>query len=156
MNNIESKFWKRNLPHYTYPDSTYFITFCIHCSDLSKNEQIIVLDHIKEGHKVFYDLISAIVMPDHVHLIIHPKENYLLSRIMKGIKGVSSKKLNEYRKSNNIRDKFEWQHESFDRIIRNEFELLKTLNYMCENPVKKGYTEDAENYYGWFICYDLL
>jgi len=156
MNNEELKITKRTLPHYTYPDATYFITFCVYYSDLSKDEQIIVLEHLKDGHNKFYDLISAVVMKDHVHLIIHPRDDYELSRIMKGIKGVSSKKLNEFRREKGIHERFSWQKESYDRIIRNEFELKETLNYMYNNPVNKGYTDDAENYHGWFVCYDLI
>jgi len=156
MNSDELKITKRNLPHYTYPEATYFITFCIKHSGLSVNEQIIVLNHLKEGNNIFYDLISAVIMIDHVHLIIHPKLNYSLSRILKGIKGVSSKKLNEFRRQNNRKDIFNWQHESYDRIIRSEFELKETLNYMYNNPFKKGYTDNTDNYHGWFINYDLI
>ncbi len=156
MNNCESKYWKRNLPHFTFSGSAYFITFCVHCSDLSIDEQIIILEHIKEGHNLYYDLISAVVMPDHVHLVIRPKDEYTLSKIMKGIKGVSSKKLNIFRIENKIKDKFEWQHESYDRIIRDESEMLKTINYMYNNPVTKGLTDTPESYHGWFICYDLI
>ena len=156
MDSEELKITRRALPHFTYPDSTYFITFCIHCSDMSKDEQVIVLNHIKEGHTKYYDLISAVVMEDHVHLIIHPKEDYELSRIMKGIKGASSKKLNDFRRENGSQDRFSWQRESYDRIIRSEYEMKETLNYMYNYPVNKGYTDDPENYPGWFVCYDLI
>src|SRR5438552_12047229 len=40
----------------------------------------------------FYDLLSFVVMPNHVHLLIAPK--MLVQRITKGIKGVSGRAAN--------------------------------------------------------------
>ncbi len=39
-----------------------------------------------------------------------------------------------------------WQDERYDRIIRDEKELLETWNYIRENPVKANLSEIAEKY----------
>ena len=79
-------------------------------------------------------------MPDHVHLIMNPLDDFSLSRIMKGIKGVSARLLNQYRNtSGNI-----WLDESFDRIIRDEEEFDQKLKYMFENPVRADLVENPE------------
>jgi hypothetical protein len=44
-----------------------------------------------------------------------------------------------------------WQDESYDRIIRDENDFHEKLQYMFNNPIKAGLTEDTENYHGWFF-----
>jgi len=86
-------------------------------------------------------------MPNHVHLILKPNENYSLSRIMKGIKGVTARLINIHRSSSGTL----WLDESFDRIIRNQREFDEKLKYMYENPVSAGLVDNGDDYCGWFI-----
>ncbi len=81
---------RRHLPHWDLPGSNYFVTFRVERGTMSPNERQLVLDHILSGDDKFYRLIAGVVMPDHAHLIFRPHEGYTLSRIMKGIKGVSA------------------------------------------------------------------
>jgi REP element-mobilizing transposase RayT len=90
-------------------------------------------------------------MPDHVHLLFKPADGFSLSRIMKGVKGASSKRLNEQRGTRGSL----WQDESWDRIIRDEAEFDEKLNYMLNNPVKAGLCEDAWEYAGWYYNPDF-
>ena len=105
------------------------------------------MNHIKAGDDKFYDLFAVVVMPDHVHLLIKPRKGYHLSRVMKGIKGVSSHTIN----SGRGRKGTLWQDESYDRIVRDGDEFDRELNYMYENPVKKGLSEDISGYVGWYV-----
>ncbi|MFH0990560.1 MAG: transposase [bacterium] len=146
----ELKITRRHLPHWTIDGSIYFVTFCAYETMFDRNEQRIVLDHIKEGDGKFYTCYAVIVMPDHVHLLLKPKEGVTLSRIMHGIKGVSAHKINQYRNAKGVI----WQKESFDRIVRDGNEFDEKLNYMYNNPVKKGLTENPENYAGWYYNED--
>jgi putative transposase len=138
---------RRHLPHWTLEGSIYFVTFVAHGTVFVEAEQRIVLDHIKDGDQKFYDLFAVIVMPDHVHVLIRPKGGYTLSRVMKGIKGVSAHKVNLHRKTVGTI----WQDESYDRIIRNSDEFDQKLNYMYNNPIKKGFTDDPSKYVGWYV-----
>ncbi len=114
---------------------------------LSVDEQGAVLKHVKKGDGEFYDLTAAVVMPDHVHLLLTPKEEYTLSRIMKGIKGGSARRINTMRHhSGRV-----WQHESYDRIVRDEDELLEKVEYLFNNPLKAGLTDDPLNYPGSYF-----
>ncbi len=92
------------------------------------------------------------IMPNHVHLILKPINDYQLTRIMKGIKGVSSNKINKYK---NFKRQI-WQDESFDRIIRDEKEFNEKLQYMYNNPIRGGLTENTWDYVGWFLNEELL
>ena len=145
------KITRRKLPHWTLKDSVYFITFRTKYNFLSIKEQILTLNHIKEHNGKFYKLYAAIIMSDHVHLLIEPENKYTLSRIMKGIKGVSARKINKLRQSNGQI----WQDESFDRIIRDKNEFDEKLLYMYNNPIKKELTDDTFYYHGWYMNEEL-
>jgi REP element-mobilizing transposase RayT len=113
---------------------------------LSVDEQKITLEQLRQGHGKYYDLIAAVVMPDHVHVLLTPNDGHVLSRIMKGIKGVSARQVNRLRRSAGQ----VWQHESYDRIVRDERELHEKINYMLNNSVKQGLTDDPWEYHGWY------
>jgi REP element-mobilizing transposase RayT len=84
-------------------------------------------------------------MPDHVHLLIKPRPPYDLSRVMKGIKGVTARKINVQRQSTGTI----WQVESWDRIMRDVNEFNEKLQYMADNPVKAALVREIEDYAYW-------
>ena len=138
---------KRHLPHWTMKDSTYFVTFRTKQKELSIEEQKLVLKHIIDGNEKFYELISVVVMPDHVHILLKQIGRYGITQIMKGIKGVSARQLNLKRgTSGSI-----WKDEYFDRIVRDQDELDEKINYMLNNPVKREITENPWDYHGWYF-----
>jgi REP element-mobilizing transposase RayT len=143
---------KRNLPHWFLGDSVYFITFRTKGITLLEEDRAIILQHIVEGNNNFYTLFGAVIMPDHCHIILKPDEKYSLSRILKGIKGVTARKINVKRNEKGSL----WMDESFDRIIRDEVELIEKMNYILYNPVKNGLVDDPILYKGLYINYDAL
>jgi len=145
MEDIKVK--RRNLPHWTDAGATYFVSFHTKEGELSLEEIEMVLEHLESGHQRFYALIAAVVMPNHVHLLIQPFPGVELSRVMKGIKGVSARKINQAR---GIRGSL-WQDESFDRIVRDQEELEEKLQYILNNPIKEGLAEDAFDYPGLYF-----
>lgn len=145
MSALETR--RRRLPHWTLAGSTYFITFRVNSGELTEAERSIVLTHIRDGHEKFYSLIGTVVMPDHVHAILEPTGEFTLSRITKGIKGVSARKINLARSGRGQ----VWQDESWDRILRNQDELDEKLKYMLDNPVRKGLVEDGWDYPWWLF-----
>ena len=129
--------------------STYFVTFRLAAKQkLSLDERGFVLGHIKSGSGEFYRLIAAVVMPDHVHIIVCPQEGFDLPQIMKGIKGVSARWINKMR---GTQGKL-WQSESWDWIIRDQADMEKKLWYMFKNPLKSELAEDPYAYDGWHIA----
>jgi len=106
-----------------------------------------VLDTIKHFHKIRYWVTVAVVMPDHVHLLLKPfpSESYAdfsLSKILQGIKGFSAWQLNKSRSTEGA----VWQEESFDRIVRDYDEYLEKWNYIRSNPVKAELCHAPEDY----------
>jgi REP element-mobilizing transposase RayT len=61
---------------------------------------------------------------------------------MKGIKGVSSRRINQLLGTTGK----VWQQESYDHIIRSDQELEEKIQYVWENPVKAGLTQTPETY----------
>jgi hypothetical protein len=137
---------RRRLPHWHLDGSTYFVTFRLLTGTLARTERVGVLGHIRNGDGRFYHLAAAVVMPDHVHIVLRPLPGYSLSRVMRGIKGVSAHLVNTLRGIRGV----VWQDESYDRIIRDSEELAEKLNYMLTNPAKAGLCAEGESYEGWY------
>ena len=80
-----------------------------------------------------YHLGAWVIMPNHVHAIVWPLPNHLLSDILKSWKGFTARLANQ--KLGQVGRRF-WQPESFDRWIRDETELSRFNSYIVNNPVK--------------------
>jgi putative transposase len=145
--NDELRINRRNLPHWQLTGSTYFVTFRLKSGIITDDERKIVLSAIKYFHKIKYWVIAAVVMPDHVHLIlkpivIEPKPVFPLSKVLQGIKGFSAREINKTRGTKGAL----WQDESFDRIVRDYDECLEKWNYIRNNPVTTGLCQVPEEY----------
>ena len=142
---------RRRLPHWSLAEGVYFITFRLARGSLAPEERGVVLEHIRSGRGRYYRLGAVVVMPDHVHLILRPEAGYSLSRIMKGIKGASARMLNQRQGATGV----VWQDESWDRILRDEDELHRTLEYLAGNPLRAGLCESPEDYPWLFVAKDF-
>ena len=81
-------------------------------------------------------------MPDHVHFIGTPFPDFPLAKINKGIKGTSARKINQLLK----REGVVWQDEPFDHQIRRDESLQEKIDYVCQNPVRKGLVSTPDEY----------
>ncbi|MBI5178667.1 MAG: hypothetical protein HZA04_05355 [Nitrospinae bacterium] len=63
---------KRKLPHWQIGGSWYFITFRTKGLELPPEARSMVTDAILHDHKKRYELALAVVMPDHVHILMRP------------------------------------------------------------------------------------
>lgn len=89
-----------------------------------------------------YKLYGFCIMPDHLHLVIHPFGRYNFSYIMKMIKGSFSRKLNKI----NAKNGKIWQKGFYDNCITDSLQLIRKLEYMHNNPVKAGLVTSPEEY----------
>ncbi len=90
-----------------------------------------------------YDLGAWCVMPNHVHMILAPKEGESLAEILHSIKRFSAREANKVLG----REGAFWQKETYDHIIRSEEEFVKQTAYVMGNPEKAGLV-------GWEFCGD--
>ncbi len=77
-----------------------------------------------------YRLDEFVIMPNHVHLLIAPLGDNLLSEILHSIKSFTA---NEISKALGINGHI-WQKESFDHIIRSPEQLARVRQYIKDNP----------------------
>lgn len=100
----------------------------------------VVQDVLRQWEGVYYDLDCYTLMPNHVHLILRPyresrdaaQKKLSLPYIMHGIKRASAVRANRLLN----RSGAFWQHESFDRQVRNKEEYNRIVTYILRNPVK--------------------
>ena len=77
-----------------------------------------------------YELLSYVIMPNHVHLLVRVTGDNRLADIVRNIKGYSAKIINNCLH----REGPLWMKEYHDRIIRNEDHLKNCLRYIRSNP----------------------
>ena len=109
--------------------------------DVAKIVQDALLFH--NGKK--YRLIAWVIMPNDVHLLLVPLEGFQLPEILHSIKSYTAKEAN---KIIGATEKF-WQHESFDRYIRNEKHYWAVIRYIENNPVKARLCSKASEWEFW-------
>jgi putative transposase len=97
----------------------------------------VVVETLEHFERERYELGGFVVMLNHVHLLIRPKEGFELSKIMQSIKSFSARKINR----NEGQSGQLWQFECYDRIVRNDRELHRYERYLAENPVKANLRE---------------
>jgi putative transposase len=141
------KFTRRRLPHLQLGGSWYFVTFNSKRGPLPEPALKIIMETIKYDQGKRYEIFMAVVMPDHVHMLIRPLEKepgkyFDLSEILMLIKGVSSRKINRLLKASGQL----WWDESYDTVVRGEEEFRIKLEYMLKNPVKAGLVNSPEQY----------
>lgn len=100
---------------------------CILKSATKRKEVIDVLHHNADKK---YELISYVIMPNHIHLLIRPYENTNLKLELKQIKGISAYRINLL---TNQKGSI-WQKDYYDTIIRNKLHLYRVLEYIANNP----------------------
>ena len=92
--------------------------------------------HHRDGKPYRLDVFS--IMPNHVHVVFKPSMRQdipeSLSSIMHSLKRNSAKRANEVLG----RSGTFWEHETFDRYVRNQGEWKRIVRYVLENPLKAG------------------
>lgn len=101
-----------------------------------RNTQIagIVAGALKHFDGKRYNLFAWCVMPNHVHVVFQTRQRHQLDAILHSWKSYSS---NEANKILGTTGEF-WQREYYDRLIRDDEELARIVQYILNNPVKAG------------------
>ncbi len=151
-------FYRRQLPHMQRDDKPHFITFCTYQRwILPADARAIVLNCCRHDNGKKFDLLAAVVMPDHVHVILVPLVNtdgmevYSLAQITDAIKGASAHKINRFFG----RRGHVWQAESFDHVLRSSESLDQKIQYVLDNPIRRGLVRSTAEY-PWVFTLDLI
>lgn len=90
------------------------------------------------------EMISFVVMPNHVHVLTCPIEPHSLSELLHSWKRFTSREIHKRTGESGTL----WLDENFDHIVRTEHQLEHFRNYIRDNPKKARLPE------GTFIHYD--
>ena len=106
-----------------------------------------ILRHCLHDNEKRFHLHAAVVMPDHVHLLLTPLQDengwpYGLPKILKLLKGTSARSVNKFLGTAGP----VWQEESFDHVLRSQESLTEKLEYIRQNPVRRSLVTNPEDY----------
>ncbi len=145
--------YRRRMPHYQKPGYPVFVTFCKLIRDpFPDAARDLILAHCLHDHGKRIDLQAAVVMPDHVHLLLTPLPDergwpHPLPAILKLIKGISARSVNKLLGTSGP----VWQEESFEHTLRSDESFKDKLEYIRQNPVRRGLAARPEDY-RWLWC----
>jgi REP element-mobilizing transposase RayT len=146
---LERKYeYRRKLPHYQPAGRRLFITFCKNTRDpFPPDARDLILKHCLHDHGKRYQLHAAVIMPEHMHLLLTPLRDekgwlYSLPLILKSLKGTSARSVNKLSGSGGP----VWQEESLDHVPRSQEGFEAKLEYIRQNPVRRGLVQKPEDY----------
>ena len=92
-------------------------------------------------------LHAVVVMPEHVHLLLTPMCNaegwpFPLKDILKLIKGPAARSVNLLNRTHGAL----WQDQSFDHVLRSNESFDEKLEYIRQNPIRRGLVAKPEDY----------
>ncbi|KPU26426.1 hypothetical protein TR13x_10125 [Caloranaerobacter sp. TR13] len=142
------------MKRYYEDNMCYFITTVTHNRKEIFNDKIacelfiVVVTYLKYIYD--FNVYGFVIMPDHVHIIIHPCANKNISEIMKRIKGNFSRMYNKiYDNHGQI-----WQRKFYDNAIRNPNQIIKTIEYIHNNPIRSNLVNRVDEYvYSSYMYY---
>ena len=77
-------------------------------------------------------IISAAVMPNHVHAVFVQNSDWPLEKLLRSWKSFTSRKINSLLG----RDGSLWQRDYFDRLVRDQKHFANCIRYVRRNPEK--------------------
>jgi len=151
-------------PHYPEEGHAHYLTFgCYHHHRLFRLSHLcdLFLKHLAASRRRHgFALYAWVIMPNHIHLLLYPKQQTSLSSLLTSIKRPFSSdalewlRLEEPEIADNLRIisrgktvwRF-WQHGGgYDRNVFGDETLRKTVEYIHNNPVRIGLSQTPEDY----------
>ncbi len=92
------------------------------------------------------DNLAYVVMPDHIHWLLHLRGGVMLHEVVRRLKGRSARRLNMARTSPSRI----WQKSFHDHALRAEEDIEGVANYLIQNPIRAGLVRDLDEYPFWW------
>ncbi len=131
------------LRHYDNLGTARFVTFsCYRKRPFFKDDFVFMmfLQNLKNAKEKYeFNLYGYVVMPDHVHLVLHPQQPIKLGYVIREIKSKTARQyFKENPNSNNSGKNVFWQLRCYDHNCRSLKSVLEKINYCHNNPVVRG------------------
>lgn len=134
--------------HWRLEGSTYYVTWSLNPVqvDLADAERALVADVIRHFHGDRYRLYAYVMMNDHVHVIFTPGQGQEPGSIVRNWKSFTANRLQR------VHDRIGsmWLKDYYDRIIRDEEDLLRKMQYVLDNPKRRWPEIEKYRYAEWF------
>jgi putative transposase len=139
-------------------NSMVFITMVTYKRNpiLIKNIKQLIKALRQARNKYSFKIIGFVVLPDHIHALIHPKNIKEYPKIISSFKAYFSriidnadiKNVKEYLTKSKIlkREKGVWQRRYWEHTIQNENEYNSHLDYIHYNPVKHNCAKNVKDW----------
>ncbi|MCF7919240.1 MAG: transposase [Candidatus Cloacimonetes bacterium] len=132
----------------------FFLDFDKILANLSDSPKWLAIEKVRETVKEAlhynenkrYLLYAYCLMPNHIHILLQPISGNSLSKIMHSLKSYTAHQLKQIISY----DKYFWQSENYDHLIRNNDDLINSTNYIINNPVKAGLVESWQDWKGTY------
>jgi len=120
----------------------YFLTLCVaNRHKVLANDCAFVAFKTATAPLTKWNVIAAILMPDHVHLLIARLER-------EAAVGNASAALKRFIRQD-LKATWQWQPGSFDRLLRSDESPEQKWQYMRANPVRAGLVQEWSD---WPYC----
>ena len=105
-----------------------------------------LLKHALKNAKQFFcfEIVAICVLPDHIHVILNPKNIKEYPKIITSIKYYFSKNYNVGVETPGEKGIF--QRRFFEHTITSEEDLINQINYVHYNPVKHGLVNKVKDW----------
>ena len=131
---------------------SYYITMVTHRRNPILVDNIEALrESFRESKKYYqYSINAIVVLPDHIHMIITPKNASDYPKIIRAIKYNFSIQMTQELEQSTARHKKGmnpiWQKRYYEHTIRGEKDYLRCIEYMKNNPIKHNIIENEETW----------
>jgi len=160
-----------HLQHYDKTGTARFVTFsCTGRQSLliSRSQIATVLQEIEAArHRYRFELLGYVIMPNHVHMVLHPSENTRIGAVIGDIKKRSGYRIIAQWKADGgamlgrlpsfTRPKPKlalWQPKCYDHNCRTRESVRDKIIYCHNNPVQAGLVDEPGDWewssYRWY------
>jgi len=142
----------------------YLENYSYYLTVVTQNRKSILIDNIellrdsfrRSKRKYNYVINAIVILPDHMHMILTPKNSKEYSKIIAHIKrsftyGLEIKEKDEARwnlTASSYRRNLSgvWQKRFYEHTIRDEKDYYNILDYIYNNPIKHGLVDDINDW----------
>jgi len=156
------------LRYYDHLGTARFVTFTCYrrhryLSDTYARQAVLnELASVRE--RINIRILGYVIMPEHVHLLVHPPDNTRLGPIIGQLKACSARAiLSRLRSEGSRRGRIlqrsygssaVWQRRCYDHNCRTTENVVEKLKYCHDNPVRRGLVSRPEDWpwssYRWY------
>ena len=101
---------------------------------------MVVLNYLDAARtKHGFRLLGYVVMPEHIHLVLHPPDGMKLGLVVREIKSRSAREI--FSHAQNVPEEAKrvfWMSRYYDHNCRTSEDVVEKIRYYHNNPVKRG------------------